>query len=176
MTERPFVRVARIEEQHSVGNQYRHASEAGIRKGFDVYRSAQEDGSIVYEAGPEARATVKQIAPDTVEFSFSDHEQIEPKMATALALVAFAEIATDKKSTIKKVVSLVPRNLENPEFDNGSSDPLFVGVLGMEGKGLTPEGELQYKGEPREMLWVATEALKNQVKPLIYSKVTNTAA
>lgn len=175
MTERPYVRVARIEEQDSVGNENRYRPNK-VPEGFDVYRSGKEDGSIVYTAGPEARAIVKQVAPDTVEFSLSNYEQIEPKMATALALVAFAEIATDKKSAIGKVVSLVPRNLENPEYNSASPDPLFVDVLGMQGEGLTPEGELKYESEPREMLWVATEALRNQVRPLIYSRIADVAA
>lgn len=176
MNERPYVRVARIEEQESVGNQNRHASKDGVRKGFDIYRSSRRDGSVLYRVDSETKATIKPIAPDTVELSFSNHEHIEPKMATALAFVAFAEIATDRASTIGKVVSLVPRNLENPEYNSTSPDPLFVDVLGMQGEGLTPEGELKYESEPREMLWVATEALKNQVKPLVYSKVTNIAA
>lgn len=173
MNERPYVRVARIEEQDSLGNESRYRPNEAP-KGFDIYRSVQEDKTIVYTAGPETKATINQVAPDTVEFSIPNHEQIGPRMATALALVAFAEIAADRTSTIKKVVSFVPRNLENPEYDRGSPDPLFVDVLGMQGEGLTPDGELHYKGEPREMLWVATEALRKQT--LIYSKVTKSVA
>lgn len=173
MNERPYVRVARIEEQDSVGNENRH-KRSEEPKGFDIYRSSRRDGSVLYRVDSETKATVKRTTPDTVEFSFSDYERVEPKMATALALVAFAEIATDRTSTVKKVVSFVPRNLENPEYDSGSPDPLFVDVLGMEGEGITPEGELHYKGEPREMLWAATEALRNQT--LIYSKITDSAA
>ena len=173
MNERPYVRVARIEEQDSLGNESRYRPNEAP-KGFDIYRSVQEDKTIVYMAGPDAKATINQVAPDTVEFSIPNHERIEPQIASALALVAFATIATDKTSSIKKVVSYVPRSLENPEYNGPSPDPLFVDVLGMEGEGLTPEGKLHYKGEPREMLWVATEALRKQT--LIYSKVTKSVA
>lgn len=115
----------------------------------------------VRQAHLEERAVRRNLAPNVYEFTFEKPLSTGP--AAMLAHTAFREIAIENRTA--QIVALMPYDLDNPETNLNSSG-VYVDTLGMEGQGLTRDGEVIFVGTAEDIVNTASASLAYGQTPI----------
>ena len=141
----------------------------GPARQFDIKREQLSEEHYAYVVKPtsvrqvhvEERAIRQTLAPDVYEFTFE--KPLAAGLAAMLAHTAFREIAIENQSA--HVVALMPYDLDNPEANLDSSE-MYVDMLGMEGQGLTRDGEVIFMGTAEDIVNTAGASLAYRQAPI----------
>lgn len=143
----------------------------GLAEQFYVSQEQLDEQNKVYVVNPasvkqphlEGRVVRQNLAPDLYEFTFE--KPFSAASAAMLAHAAFREVAKENRNA--QVVALMPYSLDNPETNLDLSGT-YVDVLGMEGQGLTRDGEVIFVGTVEDVVGMAHAALAYKVKAPLY--------